>query len=436
MTASRSRDAGRRMMVAAIALAAVVANARAQEGHPPVQIERIVTLSQHGSTRASLYAMSNKILTIGGRTHIAWLDSLSDTMVVTCDHATGEISAPVCVGSGVDNHGGPAMCADSQGYLYVVFGPHHGPFQFARSARPNDASEWEALPEFGYKATYPSLVCDANDTLHIAYRGGDVPCRVMYQRRPAGGEWTEPRALVSAGVEDGYTQFGNALTIAPDGSLHLAFHVYDVHPDGGKAAGHMLSRDGGDTWTLMDGTELSLPVTPRTPGAMIEQGAELDMRAGNVVCDGRSRPYFPVAHAEGDTDLVLWRWRDGWEGVSLRPVVEAAVGFPPRFSQPNVVTIAGGRLYVAAGVGERGNWVDPSKEIYLLVSDDLGESFAVQRISAPDPTLPNWGPSLERPVGHNAIDRLFLLWTHGLAGSGTSDADTVTEVMLGIMARD
>ncbi len=410
------------IIVTAIAFALLSACACAQEGDLPVTVERIVMLSQHGSTRASLYDMSNKILTVGERTHITWLDALADTMVVTYDHATGEISAPVLIGSGVDNHAGPAMCADSRGYLYVVFGPHHGPFQFARSARPNDASGWEALPEFGYKCTYPSLVCDAHDTLHIAYRGGDVPCRVMYQRRPAGGEWTKPRELVSAAVPDGYTQFGNALTVAPDGSLHLVFHVYDMHPAAGKAAGHMVSRDGGDTWTLMDGTELSLPVTPRTPGAMIELGEGLDLRAGNVVCDEQSRPYFPVVHSEEDTDLVLWRWWEGWEGISLRPFVEAAAGFPPRFSQPNVATIAGGRLYIAAGVGERGNWVDPSKEIYLLVSDDLGDSFAVQRVSEPDPTLPNWGPSLERPVGHNAIDRLFLLWTHGLAGASPAPA--------------
>lgn len=418
----------------AIALAVVAADVPAQEESSPVKITRIVTLSKGGSTRASLYVMSNKILTVGDRTHVAWLDSLSDTMICTYDHVTGELTEPVCVGTGVDNHGGPALCADSEGYLYIVFGPHHGPFQFARSKRPNDASEWEKLPDFGYRGTYPSLVCDANDTLHIAYRGGDLPCRVMYQRRPKGGEWTQPRELVSAGVEDGYTQFGNALTIAPDGSLHLAYHVYDMHPAGGKAAGHMVSRDGGDTWTLMDGTPLSLPVTPQTAGAMVEQGAELDLRAGNVVCDDKSRPYFPVVHFRESNDALLWRWRDGWESVSLRPFVEAVVDFTPQFSSPISATIIGGRLYVAAGIGRSSGWVNPSIEMYLLVSDDLGDSFEVMRISKPDPAVANWGPNLERPVGHNAIERLFLLWTHGLAGSGCDDPLT-TEAKLAIFGQ-
>jgi hypothetical protein len=400
-----------------------------------MQVQSRITLSVKGSTRASLYDMSNKIVTVDGKTHIAWLDALADTMVATYDHATGELTEPVLVGSGFDNHAGPAICADSQGYLYVVFGPHHGPFQFARSVRPNDASDWEKLPDVGEKCTYPSLVCDAQDTLHLAYRGGDVPCRVLYQRRPAGGEWTEPRELVSAAVPSGYTQFCNALTVAADGSLHMAFHVYDVHPEAGKAAGHMVSRNGGGSWTLMDGTPLELPVTPQTPGVMLEQGEALDMRVGGITCDAKSRPCFPVAHLEGETDLVLWRWRDGWESISLRPIVEGAVGFPPRFGQPNVATIAEGRLYIGAGVRERGNWVDRSTESYLLISDDLGDSFTVLRVSEPDPNLPNWGPSLERPVGHNSIGRLFMLWTHGLAGASTSDAATVTEVMLGVLGQ-
>ena len=401
-----------------------------------MQVQSRITLSVKGSTRASLYDMSNKIVTVDGKTHIAWLDALADTMVATYDHATGELTEPVLVGSGFDNHAGPAICADSQGYLYVVFGPHHGPFQFARSVRPNDASDWEKLPDVGEKCTYPSLVCDAQDTLHLAYRGGDVPCRVLYQRRPAGGEWTEPRELVSAAVPSGYTQFCNARTVAADGSLHMAFHVYDVHPEAGKAAGHMVSRNGGGSWTLMDGTPLELPVTPQTPGVMLEQGEALDMRVGGITCDAKSRPCFPVAHLEGETDIVLWRWRDGWESISLRPIVAGAVGFPPRFGQPNVATIAEGRLYIGAGVRERGNWVDRSTESYLLISDDLGDSFTVLRVSEPDPNLPNWGPSLERPVGHNSIRRLFMLWTHGLAGASTSDAATVTEVMLGVLGQE
>lgn len=420
------------LLIAAVLLPLTAALA---QGEMPVQIERAVSLSQNGSTRATLYAMSNKIVTIGAKTHVAWLDHLADTKVVTYDHETGDVSEPVLVGSGVDNHAGPAMCADSEGYLYIVFGPHHGPLQFARSAQPNDTSEWEALPEFGYKATYPSLVCDAEDTLHIAYRGGDVPCRVMYQRRPADGDWTEPRELVSAAVETGYTQFGNALTVAPDGSLHLAYHIYDVHPEAGKASGHMLSRDGGDTWMLMDGTPLELPVTRDQPELLVERSDDLDLRASNVVCDEQSRPYFMSNHYRPENDILLWSWRDGgWQSRSLRPVVEPICDFTPSFVQGITCSYAAGRLYLAIVLGTSPSWSNPTNEVYLLTSDDHGETFAAQQISESDPDLPNWGPSLERPVGHNAFDVPMLIWTHGERGSGVAD-ETTTEVMLGILAQ-
>jgi hypothetical protein len=399
----------------------------------PVQLERTVFLSEGGSTRATLYAMSNKIVTIGGKTHVSWLDWLADTMIVTYDHDTGEITEPVLIGSGVDNHAGPAMCADSEGYLYVVFGPHHGPFQFARSARPNDASEWEALPEFGLKATYPSLVCDSEDTLHIAYRGGDVPCRVMYQRRPADGEWTEPRELVSAAVPDGYTQFGNALTVAADGSLHLAFHIYDFHPKGGKAHGHMLSRDGGESWMLMDGTTVELPVRQDQPELLVQASGDLDVRASNPVCDDQSRPYYMTTQYRPENDTLLWSWReDGWQSKPLRPIVAESVDFSPSFVQGVTCSWSDGRLYLAVACGTSPSWGNPTNEVFLLTSDDYGETFAVQQLSETDPDLPNWGPSLERPVGHNSFDVPMLIWTHGERGSGVAD-ETTTEVILGIL---
>ncbi len=399
-------------------------------------VQRTIMLSETGSTRGSLYAMSNKIVTIDGRSHVAWLDAISDTKVCMYDHATGEISDAVLVGSGVDNHGGPAMCCDSEGYLYIVFGPHHGPLQFARSVRPNDSSEWETLPEFGVNATYPSLVCDADDTLHIAYRGGEMPRKVIYQRRPKGGEWSEPQILVDAGVPDGYTQFCNALTIAPDGSLHMAYHIYDNHPAAGKAAGHMMSADGGDTWTLADGTPLDLPVTRDDDELLVLRSDEQDLRVSNVVCDDQSRPYFMTNHYRPENDLLLWSWRDGqWRSQSLRPVMARLVDFTPRFAQAATCSFAEGRLYLAISVGPQGGWNDPETDVYVLVSDDLGETFDVLTLSRVDSELPSWGPSLERPVGHNEFSVPMVLWINGFKGEGVADPDTMTEVMLGILGQ-
>ena len=77
----------------------------------------IKRLSVHGSTRAARYAAANKIVTLKGKTHVTWLDSVTQTMVATYDHATRTWADAVKVGDGKDNHGGPALTRDSEGHL-------------------------------------------------------------------------------------------------------------------------------------------------------------------------------------------------------------------------------------------------------------------------------------------------------------------------------
>ena len=84
------------------------------------------------------------------------------------------------------------------------------------------------MPNFADKATYPSLVCDENDTLHIAYRSSSTtPWGLMFQRLPKGGAWSEPIVLASPPAgHAGYGHFHHTLTIARDQALHLAFDIY------------------------------------------------------------------------------------------------------------------------------------------------------------------------------------------------------------------
>ena len=188
-------------------------------------------LSEHGSTRATRYSNANKILTLDETTHVAWLDSGSRTMIATRDRKTGNWGRPVHVGTGIDNHGGPALTCDSQGHLHIMFGPHaESQFRHFRSAKPNDTSQWVKLDRFGSYPTYPSLVCDRDDTLHIVYRGGPRPkhpFQLLYQRMPKNGRWSDPVALATCPPDwNDYTAYHASLTIARDNSLHLAYDIY------------------------------------------------------------------------------------------------------------------------------------------------------------------------------------------------------------------
>jgi hypothetical protein len=215
----------------------------------PVAILRDHTLSKAGVNVATAYAMSNKIVTVGDRTYVSWLDAPSTIRLQVFDHDSGEPGPIVELGEGDDNHGGPALTVDPEGNLHAVFGPHHGPFQYRHTTKSGDINSWSPTIRFGKKCTYPSLICAPDGTLHLTCRGGNQPCQLHYYRRPANGNWAGPVILAHADVPTGYTQFGNSLTVAQNGILHLALHFYDMNPPAGKTVAYMRSSDGGNTWT-------------------------------------------------------------------------------------------------------------------------------------------------------------------------------------------
>ena len=370
----------------------------AEKGGAKPAVASIKLLSERGSTRAARYAVTNKIVTIGGRTHVAWLDSISRTMVATYDHASGTWSAPVKVGDGKDNHGGPALTCDSKGVLHIVFGPHVGPFQHCRSARPNDATKWVKLPDFGDRATYPSVVCDDADTLHIIYRGGGNPKGLLYQNLPNGVVWSKPRPLARPTIKSGYTHYHSSLTIAPDQSLHVCYDIYAQ----GKAtcAGHMMSRDRGKTWTLADGSPLDLPVSPESD-AFFKRSKD-GVRTSGIVCDAKSRPWISLVgpevwHHDGKT------WQSFMPGKRVLPAldVDKLGGAWPLTLDTN------DRIYVTAVY---------SGSVVVLCSDDRGKTFRLLPILEPDGKLPHTGLNIERPTGHHRVAVPWLLFSTGLKG--------------------
>jgi len=347
-------------------------------------------------------------------------------MIQTYDAATGTWSDPVEVGRGLDNHGGPALCADSQGYLHIVFGPHHGPFQYRRSVSPNDASAWTPVEETGDTATYPSLVCDGDDTLHLTYRGGPKPWKLMYQKRPKGEPWTKPVQLVKSPAPSGYTQWGNPLQVDRNGRLHLGFHFYDVAiHKAGFAAGHLYSDDGGNTWRTTSGKTVELPATIDTCEPILNSDA-IDVRVGNLDVGPDGTVYLTVPHLEEGGASRLWRLRDGvWTGIELGPHLEGLHGCGP-VGESVVSVAADGTLYLLCAVCVKG-WGNPEQEVALLISRDQGGTFAAHPVSPADPATPNWLPSIERNTGHAPVTRPHLMYTHGHPGE-TCTPDIVTEI--------
>ena len=155
------RDFLKSLSLAATGVCALRTRSSAAASDPPVPF----LLSSQGCGRATGYAETNKIVTLDGKTHVAWLDSVGDKFPVrvrTLDRKTGNWSETYTVGNAYDNHGGPALTLDSQGYLHIVYHPHHQPFRYRRSKRPNDASQWEPEEQFALSVVTPP--CSAAPT--------------------------------------------------------------------------------------------------------------------------------------------------------------------------------------------------------------------------------------------------------------------------------
>ncbi len=256
-------------------------------GEPVKVAESVVGQCQHSGGPAPS-------VTADGKTHVVWGEVSGTpegegadergvpTYAATYDHETGEVSEKVLLGYAPpvnDVHNVPAITMDSEGYLHALLGAHGQPFQYVRSLRPHDGSQWtdpEPILETGYdrgdgeqgRQTYISLVCDQDDTLHTAFRqwrtdreyhGGTNFAALSVQHRPKGGEWTaEAEPLVIAAVP-GYSIWYHKLTVDRLGDLWLSYS-YWTNDEGyqGQFPGRyhhravIVSRDSGQTWKLAE----------------------------------------------------------------------------------------------------------------------------------------------------------------------------------------
>jgi hypothetical protein len=235
------------------------------------------------------------LATRGDRTHVIWAQAVGTelpgvpTFIATVDHATRRVSPHAFLGYAPplnDVHNVPAVCLDSTGTLHVITGAHGQNFVYRHSLKPNDTQSGFSEPvhtlDTGYvtedsdadglgRQTYCSLVCDDQDTLHIAFRqwrqgvdpyhGGANYAALSIQSKPKGKPWGPARPMVVAPLP-GYSIYYHKLTVAPDGSLWLSYSYLSgtkSHQEGfpelynNRAV--LVSKDHGATWRLASGRD-------------------------------------------------------------------------------------------------------------------------------------------------------------------------------------
>jgi len=239
-------------------------------GEPILLSKKCIGFSAHSGIPSSIVSRGSKV-------HVAWGEATEPaekapgvpTFVATYDRENATLGEPALIGYGPppnDVHNSPCITMDSQGYLHVLVGTHGSTFKYARSLEPNDAGGgWTKAEDIGpgLRQTYVGLVCDQNDTLHLAFRlwqsdttyfpAGNYACLAYMSKRPD-EPWSEPRPLIVAPFSE-YSIFYHRLTIDRAGSLFLSYDYWSTFwfyrtDHWGTRRALLTSPDQGATWKL------------------------------------------------------------------------------------------------------------------------------------------------------------------------------------------
>lgn len=393
-------------------------------------------ISTRGSDRGTGYNMSGKLIRRDGKLFIGWLDApaqkgaLARIMIGVCDVASGEMARAFQIGTGIDNHCGPALALDRDGRLHAVIGAHHGPFVYRWSDRPEDPNAWSVPEAFGAGATYPSLAVDRGGTLHLAHRERGDRWQLWYRRKKPGRSWEAPRTLAISPVP-GYNHFMQSLTVGPTGTVHVVFqfHFGDTGSAAdcrGRAAVYVRSEDGGDTW-WNEGERFEDALTMETKRAVCHApdggDGQHSVRVGNHVVDERDQPRFFCSYPGYPSGALWQRDEDGWDAMDLSVALDGLNMEGGRATSLSRDSKGGLHFaYATHPDKKRCEWFSPELELFYAVLDDHGAVLSPVQLSESDGSAANWLPALEawdwtRPDqkfagGHG------LLYTHGLNAGG------------------
>jgi len=414
-----------------------------------------VVLTESGADRATAYAMSAKVVRRGPDYLCTWLGQERRNWWALVDAERGVLREKGPVGPvRRDNHCGAGLCLAPDGTAHLVVGGHHEPFLHYRLPASANPAAWELLGEAGGPGgTYPSVTCDAEGVVHLAYRcreltpGMPFPYHLMYARwEPDAGAWDGPRPLVRAAIEE-HTWLTNVLETGPGGTVQVFVSNTRKLPDGSYyyGAAALCSGDGGEQWHQAGAqAPLALPVDmgelepldgPNLARARIQPPQQWQQQAArgpgqyyyneillsNPVIDEQERPWVILHNLLLGEAALFHQEGDGFVGLPLAKALgEVAPGY--RISHAGqlsrhrngtlqaILTVApeGVREFGAVGTAMVRLLVRPEGEVTLA-------EFAVE--PAADGT-PDWLPSLERWSWQAPFDRPALLHTHGHNAGG------------------
>lgn len=393
-------------------------------------------LSDQGSIRATSYCFSNKAVTIQGKTHVVWLDYPAFVRGRTFDHASQSWGPMLELFEGSDNHTSPALIADSFGdpHLRLVLGPHGGgwnggQFKWAISETPGNLEKWKWHYSFGYTGTYPAFVHLPQGVDALAYRGGEWPPSLMFQRQIGIQHWTKACEIFRQNVGPQYCHYGAFLACDARGTLYLAAHFFtELPPVNGRRSDPyhgvaiIKSADLGDTWTTLADEAISLP-SVFDPRFAVPPGGK-GLALGGLAIDSQGRPWVvTVGPGDASRNIFVSCWSAGrWEthdaGLFLPPdraPVDTTLSIDTH-DRPHLAVTAVLHEQIA-DTADYPFWGHPSSEVFHMVSNDLGETYVCNQISDTDDKFPSWLPNMSLNTPFHRVENPVILYTRGSPGA-------------------
>lgn len=213
------------------------------------------------------------------------------------DHKTGMVCKPTVVYDkrGVkDPHDNPAILLDGDGYVWVYVSGRGNKRMGRRyrSTEPYSIEQFEFMGESIMAYPQPRYVPGKGHFLFFTRYDGVR--QLFYQTSPDGINWSDYRQIASIKMP-GDKNSGHYQIIGQrsDGLLVTAFNRHlDGDCDTRTNIYYLQTADFGKTWTLADGTPVTLPVTRRNdPSRILDAESEgLNVYIKDVNFDAKGRP--------------------------------------------------------------------------------------------------------------------------------------------------
>lgn len=330
-------------------------------------------------------------------------------MVSYYDHATGEVPRPRILlnKKTEDAHDNPTLQIDDAGHLWI-FSNAHGtsrPAYLHRSVKPYSIDAFERILDTNFSYSQPWYLPGQGFLfLHTRYKNG----RGLHWMTSADGRlWSEPRPLA-------HIDMGDYQISARDGGRVAT--VFDYHPtplglNGRTNFYYLETRDLGKTWTTVDGTLVTLPLSEiKNPALVHDYKSEkllvyfkdLQFDAGNPVVLYLTSKGFESGPANDPRTWYTSRWTGKeWE---TRPITTSDHNY-----DYGSLYIEDGRWRIIGSMETGPQAYGTGGEIVLWESPDRGATWTkskpLTKGSAKNHTYPR------RPL--NAHPDFYALWADG-----------------------